>query len=132
MLIANAVLPDPRLAAAALLKMPPLRLALRTPLRRLAERGIARLPEGPSAEDRSRARFTIVCEARGGGQRRRGIVSGRDMYGLTARTTVAGALACAAPAFDRTGALAPSQAFEPRAFLDSLADFGVAYELQAA
>ena len=132
MLTATAVVPDPRLAAVAPLTMPPLRLALRTPLRRLAETAIARLPEGPSAEARSRARFTIVSEARAGGRCRRGIVSGVDMYGLTARTTVAGALACATPGFNRAGALAPSQAFDPRGFLESLSDFGVAYEPPAA
>ena len=132
MLNATAVIPDRRLAPAAPLTMPALRLALRTPLRRVAEAGIARLPEGPSPEARSRARFTIVCEARAQGRSRRGVVSGPDMYGLTARTTVAGALACAGPGFDRVGALAPSQAFEPRGFLDSLADFGVSYELPGA
>lgn len=132
MLSASAVFPDPRLAKAAPVAMPALRLGLRTPLRRLAEAGIGRLPEGPSAEERASARFVIVCEARGGGRSRRGVVSGPDMYGLTAHTTVAGALTCAAPGFDRAGALAPSQAFAPREFLDSLGDFGVAYELPPA
>jgi len=132
MLNATAVVPDPRLVAGAPIAMAPLRLALRTPLRRLAEAGVARLPEGPSPEARARARFTIACEARAGARSRRGVVSGPDMYGLTARTTVAGALACAAPGFDRAGALAPSQAFDPREFLDSLGDFGVAYELSPA
>jgi len=131
MLSATALTPNPRLVAVAPVAMPALRLALKTPLRRLAEAGIARLPEGPTAEERSRARFMIVCEARADERRRRGVISGPDMYGLTARTTVAGALACAAPGFDRAGALAPSQAFEPRGFLDSLAEFGVAYELPA-
>lgn len=132
MLSASAVIPDPRLAAAAPLTMPPLRLALRTPLRRLAEAGIARLPEGPAPEARAKARFAIVCDATAGAGRRRGIVRGPDMYGLTARTTVEGALRCAARGFDRSGALAPSQAFDPRDFLDSLADFGVSYELLPA
>jgi len=56
------------------------------------------------------------------------IVSGSDPYGLTARTTVEGALRCAAEGYDRRGALAPSQAFDPADLLDSLRSAGVEYE----
>ena len=52
------------------------------------------------------------------------------MYGLTARTTAEGALRCAAPGYDRTGALAPSQAFDPRDFLNGLREFGIEYEVE--
>ena len=53
------------------------------------------------------------------------------MYGVTARTTVEGALRCAAPGYARSGALAPAQAFEPVEFLEALAEFGVEYETES-
>jgi hypothetical protein len=71
----------------------------------------------------------IVCEAREGERLRRGVVSGSDVYGLTAVTTAEAALACSAPGFAGAGALAPSQAFDPRSFLDSLSRAGLSYEI---
>ena len=72
------------------------------------------------------------CEASGEGGTRRGYVTGSDPYGLTARTTVEGAIRCAAPGYDRSGALAPSQAFDPADFLDALGSAGVQYEAPPA
>ncbi len=112
------------------LTMPVLGLAMRTPIRSAANALIARMPEGPSESDRRKARFTIVAEARAGSRVRRGSVGGPDVYGLTARTTVEGALLAADPSYDRSGALAPAQAFDAAAFLDSLADFGVDYSVE--
>jgi short subunit dehydrogenase-like uncharacterized protein len=129
MLSASAMVPVPFVAGAAPLAMIPVQLALRTPLRRAAEAVIPRLPEGPSEESRRRSRFTIVCEAVAASERRRGVVSGKDPYGLTARMTVEGALRLAAPGYERSGALAPSEAFESADFLDSLRDFEVEYEV---
>ena len=54
-------------------------------------------------------------------------MTGRDLYGLTARTTVEGALRFAAPGYDRKGALAPSEAFDPRDFLSAL---GIEHEVE--
>jgi short subunit dehydrogenase-like uncharacterized protein len=131
-LLSGMMLPE-RLMPLVPLTMPVVGLALRTPLRRAAEALIDRMPEGPSEEDRRKARFTISCEARAvGGGSRRAKVSGPDVYGLTAVTTVEGALRAADPGFDRSGALAPAQAFDPASFLDSLAGFGVSYEVEAA
>jgi short subunit dehydrogenase-like uncharacterized protein len=110
------------------LAMVPFQLALRTPIRRGLEALIPRMPEGPTTESRRKSRFVIVCESRRGAERTRGTVSGSDPYGLTARTTVEGALRCAAEGYDRRGALAPSQAFDPADFLDSLRSAGVEYE----
>jgi hypothetical protein len=62
----------------------------------------------------------LVSEASAGAERRRRVLRGTDVYGLTARTTVEGALRCAAPGFDAAGALAPSQAFDPADFLASV------------
>jgi short subunit dehydrogenase-like uncharacterized protein len=132
MLTASTVALHPRLAPAISLAMPAMRLAARSPLRRAMDAGISRLPEGPSAGSRARARFMLVCEARQGSRVRRGVVAGADPYGLTARTTVEAALLCAAPGYSRAGALAPSEAFDPREFLRSLADFGLSHEVVPA
>jgi hypothetical protein len=131
-LLTGMMLPQ-RLMPLVPLTMPVVGLALRTPLRRAAGALIDRMPEGPSEEERRKARFTISCEAKpASGGSRRASVSGPDVYGLTAVTTVEGALRAADPSFDRSGALAPAQAFDPASFLDSLASFGVSYEVEAA
>jgi short subunit dehydrogenase-like uncharacterized protein len=129
LLSAGMVLPEP-VARLLPLAVPPLQLALRTPLARGAEALIGRLPEGPSEEQRSAVRFAVTCEGRAGERRRRGIVTGRDPYGLTAGMIVHGALLAAAPGYGRSGALAPAQAFDPASFLDSLAPIGVSYEVE--
>jgi len=116
-------------AIAAPLLMTGLSVGLKTPLRRVLGAAVDRLPEGPAADDRRAARFTIVCEARAGARRRRGEIRGEDIYGMTARSIVAGALLCADPAFDGKGALAPSEAFDPASFLPELSEFGVEYKV---
>jgi short subunit dehydrogenase-like uncharacterized protein len=131
-LTASTVAPHPRLAVATPLLMPAVQLASRTPLRRAMAAVVARLPEGPAAEDRRRARFEIDCEAVAGSGTRRGRIRGRDVYGLTACTTVEAALRMAAPEYERTGALAPSQAFDPEDYLASLAGAGVEWEVEPA
>lgn len=130
MLTASTAMGTPRLAGAATTVMPMVQRAMRTPLRSAVDRIINRLPEGPKPESREAARFEIVCEARSASARRRGVVRGRDVYGMTARSIVNGALLCAAPGFEGSGALAPSQAFDPESFLAGLADFEIAYELE--
>jgi short subunit dehydrogenase-like uncharacterized protein len=131
-LSASTVAPHPKLGATVPLTMPALRFALGTRMKGLVEKAIARMPEGPSESDRRRARFVIVCEARDGSTIRKGVIRGVDVYGLTAVTTVEGALRCASPGYDRSGALAPSEAFDARDFLASLEDAGVSYELISA
>jgi short subunit dehydrogenase-like uncharacterized protein len=132
MLSAITVMPHPRLAFAAPILMPGIQLAVRTPARRALEAAVGRLPEGPPEDARRRAQFTIACEAVQGAQSRSGVVSGSDVYGLTARTTVHAALLCAEPGYERSGALAPSQAFDPREFLEALSAAGVSYEVMPA
>ena len=122
--------PD-RLAPLTTLAMPALGLAMRTPLRRAIGAGIARMPEGPSEENRRGTRFMVACEATAGSRKRRGIVTGSDVCGLTAVTTAEGAVRAADPAYDLSGALAPAQAFDPRDFLASLGWFGVDFEVDA-
>jgi short subunit dehydrogenase-like uncharacterized protein len=127
--LSGMALPPPPFASLAL---PAFSLALRTPLKAAASALINRLPEGPSEEQRRKSRFVVGCEAKAGSRTRRGWVQGRDVYGLTAVTTAQGALLAAYPDFDRRGALAPAQAFDPRSFLDSLSSFGVEWEVEAA
>lgn len=129
LLSATTVVPE-RVAPLLPLAMPPLGLAMRTPLRALAGKLVDRMPEGPDRETRDRNTFTIVCDA-SGAARRRGIIRGRDVYGLTAVTTVEAALRMAEPGYEGTGALAPSEAFDPASFLDSLSGAGIEYELEA-
>ena len=108
----------------------PFGLAMRTPAKRALDLLISRLPEGPSAEERRSARFTIVCEVRRGRELRRGRVSGSDVYGLTAALAVRGALTAAGRGFSGKGGLAPSQAFDPGSFLDGFGAFDVAWEVE--
>jgi short subunit dehydrogenase-like uncharacterized protein len=100
-----------------------------TPVRSLGAKLIERLPEGPSPQARRAVRYTIVCDATAPGARRRGVLRGGDVYGITAVTTVEGALRMAASGYDRSGALAPAQAYDPGGFLEALASHGVTYQL---
>jgi short subunit dehydrogenase-like uncharacterized protein len=129
-LSASTAAPHPSLSFTAPVLMPMLQLATRTPLKRAMAAVVSRLPEGPEEEDRRRSRFTIDCEAVAGTTRRRGTISGRDVYGLTARTTVEAALRLAAPSYDRAGALAPSEAFDPEDYLAAMASAGVDWEVE--
>jgi short subunit dehydrogenase-like uncharacterized protein len=128
-LLSGMMMP-PRLMPLVPLTAPLLGLAMRTPLRDAAAALVRRMPEGPDEASRWSARFLISCEARAGSTRRRATVSGRDPYGITAVTTSEGALRAADPSFDRAGALAPAQAFDPASFLDALVDFGVDWEVE--
>ena len=106
-------------------------MAMVGPVRRAASRLIGRMPEGPTEKARGAVRFTVVCEAEtADGRRRRGVVRGSDIYGLTAAIIAEGAARMATPGYDRSGALAPAQAFEPKAFLDALEPFGLSYEVE--
>ena len=106
---------------------------LRTPVKGLVDRAIDRLPEGPTEADRRAAAWTIVATATGeDGGVARGVVSGGDVYGLTARTIADAVRTMSAPDYAPRGGLAPAQAFDARATLDGLADFGVTYALTDA
>lgn len=105
-------------------------LAMSTPLRGVAGKLIGRLPEGPSERGRGAARFTIVCEARAGSRTRRGVLRGSDVYGLTAAILAEASTRMARPGYERSGALAPSQAFDPESFLATLEPFGIRVEVE--
>jgi short subunit dehydrogenase-like uncharacterized protein len=116
----------PLLAAAT----PLLGLAMRVgPLRGATGALVRRLPAAPSEHARAASKFVVSCEARAGDRLRRGAVHGADVYGLTAASLAHGAMLCATPGYNRAGALAPAQAFDPAPFLDALSDF-LSYETE--
>lgn len=98
--------------------------------RRLADRAIDRLPEGPTDGARDAVRWSVTVEARpaSGAAAQRATVRGSDIYGITAVTTVEGALRMSAAGYSRAGALAPAQAYDPRDFLAALEPHGVSVD----
>jgi short subunit dehydrogenase-like uncharacterized protein len=119
-----------RLAPVSAALARPAGLALRTPLKRIAGAVISRLPAGPTPAQRERMRWTIVCEAKRGEVERRGTISGTDVYGLTAAALRRGAVIAAGRGFDGRGALAPSQAFDPKDFLAGLDHFELRWNVE--
>lgn len=123
---ASTFAPHPKLARAVPLLTPPLAVAMRSAtVRRLLDKVVDRLPEGPPAEQRSGAAFTLVAEARSGAATQRAVLHGSDVYGITAVTTVHGAALMSEPGYDRAGGLAPAQAYDPREFLAALEPHGI-------
>jgi short subunit dehydrogenase-like uncharacterized protein len=104
-------------------------LLMRTPVRHLTAKLIARLPEGASPEVRDKSEFTIACEVTAGSEVRRGRIVGRDVYGLTAALIVKGAMIAASGGVTATGGLAPSEAFDPASFLEGFERFGLEWTL---
>ncbi|WP_354700708.1 hypothetical protein DSM112329_00994 [Paraconexibacter sp. AEG42_29] len=126
---ATSIAPPP---AAPLLPAltPALGRLLRSPLRPVLDRVIDLLPEGPAEADRKAVRWTIVAGATGeDGRTARGMASGPDIYGLTARAIAQAAVELADPGFAGRGALAPAQAVDPAAFLDGLGPLGVRWHV---
>jgi short subunit dehydrogenase-like uncharacterized protein len=76
---------------------------------------------GPPPEKRRNVTFTVVAEARGPNGARRATILGRDVYGSAALLLARAARGLADGDVSRTGALAPAEAFEPRAFLGQVA-----------
>ncbi len=96
---------------------------------RLERRGT----EGPRPEERSTDSFCFAVESigrlRGEQVRRIGVISGSDVYGMTAAIASKGAILMSAGDYDKSGVLAPAQAFDPRSFLDYLSGFGVEWKI---
>lgn len=74
-----------------------------------------RLPEGPSEVARAGSWFQVLATATAGTRSRQVLVTGSDIYLLTAQLLVAAARQLAG-----NGALAPSMALDPVSFLDSV------------
>ena len=86
-----------------------------TLMKSMARRGI----EGPSGASRTKAAACHVQATARDGRRRAVLVEGTDPYGFTARGLAELALTLAGGA-DVTGACAPAQVVEPRAFLSKV------------
>jgi short subunit dehydrogenase-like uncharacterized protein len=76
---------------------------------------------GPPPEKRRRTTFSVVAKARGPSGARRATILGRDVYGTAAQLLARAAHGLASGDVSKTGALAPAEAFEPRAFLGRVA-----------
>ena len=130
LLTASTFAPHPALAPVMQLLARPTGLALRTPLKRALRASIARLPEGPTPEQRAACTYTIVCEVTRGKEVRRGSLHGRDPYGITATLIVRGAREVARGGYSGSGALAASQAFDPTEFLAGLERFELGWQVE--
>jgi short subunit dehydrogenase-like uncharacterized protein len=97
------------------------------PAKRLAEKWVSTLPEGPSDAERARARCAVVAEASAGGKTATAWVTTADGYDFTAVSAVECAVRAAAAGFSKKGALTPTQAFGARELLDALAAHEVRY-----
>ena len=87
------------------------------------DRGSRFGPSGPSEASRRKSRFTVVAEARGPGGEGRAVVTGSDVYGLTALLIVRGAQALIAGEARGAGVLAPAEAFDARTLAGRLEPF---------
>ncbi len=115
---------------AALMKvgMPIARVALAAdPVRRLAERVLVR-GEGPDEASRRKDRWTILAEARSGGDWRNVALMGSDPYGLTGETLAAVATKLAREGHEGVGVMSPVQAVGLQELQKELIDFGVDFQ----
>jgi short subunit dehydrogenase-like uncharacterized protein len=80
-----------------------------------------RVGGNPSPTRRADNRWTVVAEARRGGERRRATLAGRDTYGLAALLVAQGARALRDGEVRAVGALAPAEAFDVHTFAPRLA-----------
>jgi len=127
-LSAESLLP-PKLAPAMPLFARPAGLLMRTPARKAVGSLVERLPEGATPEAREAATFTIACEAVSRDLTRRGLISGHDVYGITAAFITKGAILAATGQVEGIGGLAPSQAFDPESFLDDFERFSLTWSV---
>jgi short subunit dehydrogenase-like uncharacterized protein len=103
------------------------------PLRDTLEAALTRVLPAPRVTGHGEAGtaedwWTILAEARGGSQWRNVTLTGRDVYGLSARLLAAGAAAVAASEFSPSGVLSPVQALGTDFWHKELIDAGVSVE----
>lgn len=118
----ESILPS-RIAGLMPLLARPTGVIMRTPARAAMSRLVSLMPEGAKPEDRDATRFAIGCEITHPGGTRRGLITGTDVYGLTAALIVKGALTATRGEIERSGALAPAEAFDPEEFLSGMDRF---------
>lgn len=93
------------------------------------EKILERLPEGPTDEQRTSGRWTVLAEARAGSSWRNVVLTGTDVYGLTAEFLSAGALKIAREGPSDTGVVAPVQAVGIETWQKEFAEHGVGVEI---
>ncbi|MFN2587752.1 MAG: trans-acting enoyl reductase family protein [Actinomycetota bacterium] len=98
-------------------------------VRNLAEKAIARLPEGPADAARAKGKWTILAEATTPeGQWRNVVLTGTDVYGLTGHLLAAAATEMSRDGYSGRGVLAPMQAVGVDSLRRELEDFGARIE----
>jgi short subunit dehydrogenase-like uncharacterized protein len=132
LITASSLVPHPALLPFFPWLRPAVAVLRRTPLRRLLATAVRWTRKTtPRPEDRLTGSFVIGILVRGeDGSTARGVVQGRDFQGLTAVILAYGAQRLARGALERTGALAPAVALDPRALLDHLAAHGVTWSVE--
>jgi short subunit dehydrogenase-like uncharacterized protein len=98
-------------------------------IRDLVNGALAHGTGGPNESERAGATWTILAEATAGGRRRNIVISGHDLYGLTAELLATAALEMATPGYDKKGVLAPVQAVSMDTWREELARNEVAIEV---
>jgi hypothetical protein len=108
--------------------LPAFKVAMVMPSLRAALLGaLERVVEGPTGDAR-RARWTILVEARSNDRYRNIVVTGRDVYGLSAELLSVGAITMADGKYSGVGVLAPVEAIGLETLHKELIDFGVTIE----
>ena len=93
------------------------RSILRGLILKIANRGGFSPASSPEASLRADSPFTVYAQARQGSRARWTALLGQDPYGITAEIITYAARELVQPGYDRSGFLAPAQAFDPQAFL---------------
>jgi short subunit dehydrogenase-like uncharacterized protein len=115
--------------AAMRLAGPAIRASLAFPPIRKAAAALGGRLDGPEGAGREK-RWTILAEARDRSTWRNVIMTGKDVYGLTAETLAAGATMMAAGDFEATGVLTPVQAFGVQTLMKELEGLGVTIDVK--
>ncbi|MBA2726169.1 MAG: saccharopine dehydrogenase NADP-binding domain-containing protein [Actinobacteria bacterium] len=117
--------------AAMKVGVPFLTQLVKTPIRGVLEKAVDRFPEGPSDEARAIGAWTILVEARSGTRWRNIVLTGTDVYGLTAQTLAAGAVRMASDGYTGKGVLSPMEALGVQGAREELSALGVTFDTYA-
>jgi short subunit dehydrogenase-like uncharacterized protein len=109
------------------LGLPVLRAVMATPLKTVLWRGIEAGSVSPTVAERAASRFTILCEARRGEDRRAVIGEGQDPYGLTAVVAVALAAGLWKGEPREVGAVSPAMIAGAEVIINSTRAAGVSW-----
>lgn len=104
---------------------PVLGAVMKTPAKSLVNAVVRRLPEGPDSDQRESGRWTILAEARADDGWRNVVLTGTDVYGLTARTLSFAAQTMAEDDYDGKGVVSPVGAVPVEAWVRELGEEGV-------